>query len=170
MAGSNTGRHQAVSARTVDGSGRPSELILGGEVGAHCARIGLPTGAGGWLLGINEDGVCIEVDGWNAYTSGAAEPPREGLFVGRGEFQIPLEEVSRFLVALNAAISLGFARSELRDEEIWKVEQVRDQVFVHGPLRENTTATSVVRAGQLLLPWRALCELKVKLAALLPAS
>ncbi len=143
---------------------------MGGEVGAQCARIGLPTGAGGWLLGINEDGLCIEVDGWNAYVSGAAEPPREGLFVGRGEFQIPLVEVPRFLVALNAATGLGFARSELQDEAVWKVEQVRDQVFVQGPLRENTTATSMVRAGTLLLPWHGLCEMKVKLSDLLPAS
>ncbi|GGU45823.1 hypothetical protein [Lentzea flava] len=137
-------------------------------MGAQWARISLPTSAGGWLLGINEDGVCIEVDGWNAYTSGAAEPPKEGLFVGHRGFKIPLVEVPKFLIALNAASSLGFARSENREEGIWKVEQVRDQVFVHGPLRESTATDGMVRAGTLLLPWLGLCELGTLLAALLP--
>lgn len=139
-------------------------------MGAHCARIGLPTTAGGWLLGITDEDACIEVDGWNAYTSGAAEPPREGLFVGPNGFQIPFAEVPRFLVALDTAISLAFARTELRDEGIWTVDQVRDQVLVRGPVLETATASGMVRAGLLLLSWRGLCELKMKLTALLPAT
>jgi hypothetical protein len=68
-------------------------------------------------------------------------------------------------------LSLAAARSELRDTTLWKAEQIRDQVYVHGPLIENTAATaSAVRAEYVELPWRGMCELRTVLAALLPQA